>query len=33
MAVLGYVPKLKRDLELDFGAHFQHSFLMQMLLI
>ena len=26
MAVLGCLPKLKRDLELDFGAHFLHDF-------
>ena len=33
MAVLGYLPKLKRDLELAFGAHFLHGFFMQMLFI
>ena len=26
MAVLGYLPKLKRDLGLAFGAHFLHDF-------
>ena len=26
MAVLGYLAKLKRDLGLAFGAHFQHHF-------
>ena len=26
MAVLGYLPKLKRGLELVFGAHFLHYF-------
>ena len=26
MAVLGYLPKLKRDLGLAFGAHFLHNF-------
>ena len=26
MAVLGYLAKLKRDLGLAFGAHFQHDF-------
>ena len=33
MPVLGYLPKLKRGLELVFGAHFLHGFFMQMLLI
>ena len=28
--VLGYLPKLKRDLELAFGAHFQHGFFIQL---
>ena len=27
MAVLGYLPKLKRGLELAFGAHFLHVFI------
>ena len=27
MAVLGYLPKLKRDLGLAFGAHFRHKYL------
>ena len=26
MAVLGYLPKLKEDLGLAFGAHFRHEF-------
>ena len=26
MAVLGYLPKLKRDRGVTFGAHFQHDF-------
>ena len=26
MAVLGYLPKLKRSLGVAFGAHFQHDF-------
>ena len=30
---MGYLPKLKRGLELAFGAHFLHCFFMQMLLI
>ena len=33
MAVLGYLAKLKRDLGLAFGAHFQHDFSIKMLLI
>ena len=33
MAALGYLPKLKRGLELAFGAHFVHGFSLQMLLI
>ena len=33
MPVLGYLPKLERSLELAFGVHFLHGFLMQMLLI
>ena len=33
MAVLGYLPKLKRGLLLAFGAHFVHYFLMKMFLI
>ena len=31
MAVLDYLPKLKRDLRLAFGAYFQHDFLKQIL--
>ena len=31
MAVLGYLPKLKRGPELTFGAHFLHGFFKQML--
>ena len=33
MAVLGYLQKLKRGLELALGAHFLHGFFIQMLLI
>ena len=33
MAVLGYLAKLKRDLELAFGAHFQHDFSIKIFLI
>ena len=33
MTVLGYLPKLKRDLKLAFGAHFVHCYFIQMLLI
>ena len=33
MAVLGYLAKLKRDLGLAFGAHFQHDFSIKMFLI
>ena len=33
MAVLGYLAKLKRDLELAFGAYFQHDFSIKMFLI
>ena len=33
MAVLGYLGKLKMDLELAFGAHFLHDFSVKMLLI
>ena len=33
MAVLGYLPKLKRDLRLAFSAHFLHSFSIKMFLI
>ena len=33
MAVLGYFPKLKRGLELTFGAHYLHDFLVKMFLI
>ena len=33
MAVLGYLPKLKRDLGLAFGAHFQHDFSIKIILI
>ena len=33
MAVLGYLPNLKRGLGLAFGAHFLHGFSMQMFLI
>ena len=31
MAVLGYLPKLKRSLRLAFGTHFLHDFSVQML--
>ena len=33
MAVLGYLPKLKKDLGLAFGAYFWHDFSMKMFLI
>ena len=33
MAVLGYLAKLKRDLGLVFGAHFQHDFSIKMFFI
>ena len=33
MAVLGHLPKLKRDLGLAFGAHFLHDFSIKMFLI
>ena len=33
MAVLGYLPKLKGDLGLAFGAHFWHGFSIKMFLI
>ena len=33
MAVFGYLAKLKRDLGLAFGAHFQHDFSIKMFLI
>ena len=33
MAVLGYLPKLKRDLEPAFGAHFLHDFYIKVFLI
>ena len=33
MAVLGYLPKLKRDLGVAFGAHFRHDFSLEMFLI
>ena len=33
MAVLDYLAKLKRDLGLAFGAHFQHDFSIKMFLI
>ena len=33
MAVLSYLPKLKMDLELTFGAHFLHGFFKEMFLI
>ena len=33
MAVLGYLPKLKRGLELASSAHFLHGFFIQALLI
>ena len=33
MSALGYLAKLKRDLELAFGAHFLHYFFVKMLLI
>ena len=32
MAVLGYLVKLKTDLGLSFGAHFQHDFSIKMFL-
>ena len=33
MAVLGYLPKLKRGLRLAFGAHFLHDFSIKMFLM
>ena len=30
MVVLGYLPTLKRDLGLPFGAYFQHDFSIKM---
>ena len=33
MTVLGYLAKLKRDLGLAFGAHFQHDFSREMFFI
>ena len=33
MAVLGYLIKLKKSLEVTFGAHFLLGFFMQMLLV
>ena len=33
MAVLGYLPKLKRGLGLAFGAHFMHDFSTKMFFI
>ena len=33
MAVLGYLPKLKRDLELAFGTHFLYDFFIKMFFI
>ena len=33
MDVLGYLPKLKRGLELAFAAHFPYDFFIQVLLI
>ena len=33
MAVLGYLPKLKRDLGLALGAHFLHDFLILYLIL
>ena len=33
MVVLGYFPKLKRNLGLAFGAHFLHDFPIKMFLI
>ena len=33
MAVLGYLPKLKRDHRLAFGTYFQHDFSIKMFLI
>ena len=33
MAVLGYLPKRKRDLGLAFGAHFLHDFPIKMFFI
>ena len=33
MAVLGYLPKLKKGMVLPFGAHFLHDFYIKMFLI
>ena len=33
LAVLGYLPNLKRGLGLAFGAYFQHDFFIKMFLI
>ena len=33
IAILGYLPKLRRGLGLAFGAHFLHEFSIKMLLI
>ena len=33
MAALGYLPKLKKDLGLAFGAYFLHDFLVKMFFI
>ena len=33
MAVLGYLPNLKKGLRIDFGAYFLHGIFMKMLLI
>ena len=33
MAILGYLAKLKRDMGLAFGAHFQHDFSIKIFLI
>ena len=33
MVVLGYLPKLKRNLGLAFGVHFLHNFSIKMFLI
>ena len=33
VAVLGYLPKLKRGKKLAFGAHFRHDFSIKMFLI
>ena len=33
MSVLGYLPKLERDLGLTFAAHFMHDFSLKMFFI